>query len=145
MATADQPFSGRTAGRSEYLIDSAAQHLGAVEPACSRRRHAHSRGRSGTRLLPRLVLVWTVRIRLRPALAFKGGTALKRCYFSDYRLSEDLDFTLREPLAFEDIRARLERIYGDSKARRASLLLWPSHLTLRLPRVDHSHTHGLKV
>lgn len=48
---------------------------------------------------------------LRPALAFKGGTALKRCYFSDYRFSEDLDFTLRQPLAFEEIRARLERFY----------------------------------
>ncbi len=49
---------------------------------------------------------------LRPALAFKGGTALKRCYFSDYRFSEDLDFTLREPLTFEDIRAGLERLYS---------------------------------
>ena len=49
---------------------------------------------------------------LRTALAFKGGTALKRCYFSEYRFSEDLDFTLREPLGFEDIRARLERIYA---------------------------------
>lgn len=25
---------------------------------------------------------------------FKGGTALKKCYFTDYRFSEDLDFTL---------------------------------------------------
>jgi hypothetical protein len=25
---------------------------------------------------------------------------------------KDLDFTLREPLAFEDIRARLERVYS---------------------------------
>lgn len=25
---------------------------------------------------------------------FKGGTALKKCYFKDYRFSEDLDFTL---------------------------------------------------
>ncbi len=49
---------------------------------------------------------------LRPVLAFKGGTALKRCYFSDYRFSEDLDFTLREPLTFEDIRARLELLYA---------------------------------
>jgi uncharacterized protein len=32
-------------------------------------------------------------------LAFKGGTALKRCYFGDYRFSEDLDFTLLEPTA----------------------------------------------
>lgn len=49
---------------------------------------------------------------LHPILAFKGGTALKRCYFADYRFSEDLDFTLREALAFEDIRARLERVYA---------------------------------
>jgi len=49
---------------------------------------------------------------LRSALAFKGGTALKRCYFPDYRFSEDMDFTLREPLPFEEIRARLERVYA---------------------------------
>jgi predicted nucleotidyltransferase component of viral defense system len=49
---------------------------------------------------------------LRAILAFKGGTALKRCYFGDYRFSEDLDFTLREPVPFEEIRARLERVYA---------------------------------
>jgi predicted nucleotidyltransferase component of viral defense system len=27
-------------------------------------------------------------------LVFKGGTCLKKCYFNDYRFSEDLDFTL---------------------------------------------------
>lgn len=34
---------------------------------------------------------------------FKGGTALRRTYFSDYRLSEDLDFTLDKvaPSEFE--------------------------------------------
>jgi len=30
---------------------------------------------------------------LREALVFKGGTALRKCYFGDYRFSEDLDFT----------------------------------------------------
>lgn len=30
---------------------------------------------------------------LRDTLAFKGGTALRKCYFEDYRFSEDLDFT----------------------------------------------------
>lgn len=30
---------------------------------------------------------------LRDNLAFKGGTALRKCYFADYRFSEDLDFT----------------------------------------------------
>jgi len=28
---------------------------------------------------------------LRKTLVFKGGTALKKCYFGDYRFSEDLD------------------------------------------------------
>ena len=30
---------------------------------------------------------------LRASLVFKGGTALKKCYFGEYRFSEDLDFT----------------------------------------------------
>ena len=30
---------------------------------------------------------------LAPALVFKGGTALKKAYFGDYRFSVDLDFT----------------------------------------------------
>jgi predicted nucleotidyltransferase component of viral defense system len=49
---------------------------------------------------------------LKPALGFKGGTALKRCYFAEYRFSEDLDFTLLHALTFEEIRARLERVYA---------------------------------
>ncbi|MDD2345824.1 MAG: nucleotidyl transferase AbiEii/AbiGii toxin family protein [Bacteroidales bacterium] len=31
------------------------------------------------------------------SLIFKGGTCLKKCYFPDYRFSEDLDFTLVNP------------------------------------------------
>jgi predicted nucleotidyltransferase component of viral defense system len=30
---------------------------------------------------------------LKKSLVFKGGTALKKCYFGDYRFSEDLDFS----------------------------------------------------
>ena len=30
-------------------------------------------------------------------LVFKGGTCLKKCYFNDYRFSEDLDFTSVNP------------------------------------------------
>ena len=30
---------------------------------------------------------------LADSLVFKGGTALKKCYFGEYRFSEDLDFT----------------------------------------------------
>jgi len=32
--------------------------------------------------------------QLSKAIVFKGGTALKKIYFEDYRFSEDLDFTL---------------------------------------------------
>src|SRR5688500_4539137 len=49
---------------------------------------------------------------LKIVLAFKGGTALKRCYFSDYRFSEDLDFTLITPISFEELRHRLEPVYA---------------------------------
>jgi predicted nucleotidyltransferase component of viral defense system len=49
---------------------------------------------------------------LREALAFKGGTALRRCWFTDYRFSEDLDFTLMTPLPFTAIRAGLDEIFA---------------------------------
>lgn len=32
--------------------------------------------------------------KLKDAVVFKGGTALKKIYFPDYRYSEDLDFTV---------------------------------------------------
>jgi predicted nucleotidyltransferase component of viral defense system len=48
----------------------------------------------------------------RPALAeslvFKGGTALRKCYFPDYRFSADLDFTLRISLLPEELYAEIE-------------------------------------
>lgn len=47
---------------------------------------------------------------LKPVLAFKGGTALKRCYFSDYRFSEDLDFTLIKFIPLEELLCRLEPV-----------------------------------
>ncbi|UGU15377.1 nucleotidyl transferase AbiEii/AbiGii toxin family protein [Sinomicrobium kalidii] len=33
----------------------------------------------------------------RDKLVFKGGTCLKKCYFKNYRFSEDLDFTAIDP------------------------------------------------
>lgn len=33
---------------------------------------------------------------LKDSWIFKGGTCLKKCYFKEYRFSEDLDFTLKE-------------------------------------------------
>lgn len=41
-------------------------------------------------------------------LAFKGGTALRKCFFQGYRFSEDLDFTLLEPIG-EDLEPLVRR------------------------------------
>ena len=49
--------------------------------------------------------------KLRDLIIFKGGTALKRCHFGDYRFSEDLDFTLARRVEFAEIREALEEVY----------------------------------
>jgi uncharacterized protein len=48
---------------------------------------------------------------LKDLLIFKGGTALKRCHFGDYRFSEDLGFTLARKMEFAKIREGLEEVY----------------------------------
>ncbi len=58
-------------------------------------------------------LVGLSRSPLREALVFKRGTAPKRCYFGDYRFSEDLDFTLAEPRELDAILAELESVYAE--------------------------------
>ena len=45
----------------------------------------------------------------RAALVFKGGTCLRKCYFKEYRFSEDLDFTSINP-AFVLDRKLLKQI-----------------------------------
>ena len=99
--------------------------------------------RAGGRRIPEAVLerdyclswflVGLSRSPLRERLLFKGGTALKKCYFPDYRFSEDLDFTLVEPLALETIRRELEEPF--EVAYRAS------GVVLRYAR-DDRHLHA---
>src|SRR5271163_5070184 len=77
--------------------------------------------RDGGRRIPESVLerdyclAWFLiglsRTPLRERLAFKGGTALKRCYFGDYRFSEDLDFTLTAEAPFDLIREELDPVF----------------------------------
>ena len=45
-----------------------------------------------------------------PHLVFKGGTCLRKCYFADYRFSEDLDFTLRHAWPVEALAEALEQV-----------------------------------
>lgn len=48
--------------------------------------------------------------KLKESLAFKGGTALKKVYFSDYRYSEDLDFTLVKELDQETLISNFRNV-----------------------------------
>ena len=47
---------------------------------------------------------------LREAMVFKGGTALRKMYFPTYRFSEDLDFTLTQPLGQDLLRTAVEDV-----------------------------------
>lgn len=69
---------------------------------------------------------------IRDRLAFKGGTALRRCWFEDYRFSEDLDFTLTGEISFPELRAALDEIFSSVEAQ--------CGLKLTFDREDrHSH------
>jgi hypothetical protein len=49
---------------------------------------------------------------LRQVFAFKGGTALKRSLLQRLSLFETPRFHIAKQLAYEDIRAHLERVYA---------------------------------
>lgn len=49
--------------------------------------------------------------RLARNWVFKGGTCLKKCYFETYRFSEDLDFTVLDPVHLEE--GFLKAAFGD--------------------------------
>jgi uncharacterized protein len=69
-----------------------------VKPLRARLEEARKRLQLPWEILERdYLLSWTLAAiekvpPLSETLVFKGGTALKKCYFGDYRFSEDLDF-----------------------------------------------------
>jgi predicted nucleotidyltransferase component of viral defense system len=73
-------------------------------------------------------LIELSRTSLKNKLVFKGGTALRRCHFPGYRFSEDLDFTLLQTLAFEQLKQELESVYEEVKKA--------SNITFRFSRAD---------
>lgn len=102
--------------------------------------------RAGGRRIPEAVLerdyclTWFLvglsRGALRERLLFKGGTALKKCYFADYRFSEDLDFTLAHPVAFETIRGELEELFETAHQASGVILKYA-----RDDRQPHANSH----
>ncbi len=81
-------------------------------------------------------LVGLSRSPLRNRLFFKGGTALKKCYFPDYRFSEDLDFTLAEEISFEAIRRDLDVAFEESYRDSGVILRYS-----RSDRQPHGNSH----
>jgi len=48
---------------------------------------------------------------LSELLVFKGGTALRKVYFADWRYSEDLDFTVKHDMTKDELRRELDKWY----------------------------------
>lgn len=69
-------------------------------------------------------------------LAFKGGTALRRCWFANYRFSEDLDFSLIKPIELDEILAGLNEIFAIVEAASGIRMTYD-----RPDRHGHQNTH----
>jgi len=80
---------------SEAKVKSTARRLG-VDPAVVDRDHALG------------VVLWALTVGGdATGWVFKGGTCLRKCYFGDYRFSEDLDFTVLGRLDADGARAAI--------------------------------------
>ena len=75
---------------------------------------------------------------LHQTLAFKGGTALKKCYFGDYRFSEDLDFSGLERVARGDA---MEQLVQDACRAAASLLEGHAPVEIASERYSEGQPH----
>lgn len=77
-------------------------------------RTAHREGMSDRVIEKDYVITWILLAladsELKYFLVFKGGTALKKIYFPDYRYSEDLDFTVVKEISSKEIIARFENV-----------------------------------
>lgn len=80
-------------------------------------------------------LVGLSRSTLRDRLAFKGGTALKKCYFGQYRFSEDLDFTLTQETSWEEIERGFAAGFEEAQVK--------SGVEIRFDHLDrHAHKNS---
>ena len=56
------------------------------------------------------ILIGIAKSKISDMVTFKGGTALKKFYFPNYRFSEDLDFTLLKYISIEDFEKMLQEV-----------------------------------
>ncbi len=115
-------------------------------PQSNLSRLANRLARAGGRRIPESVLErdyclsWFLaglsQSPVRDRLIFKGGTALKKCYFPDYRFSEDMDFTFAEEVPFETIREELDVAFQKAYQDSGVLLRYA-----RSDRQPHANSH----
>jgi predicted nucleotidyltransferase component of viral defense system len=77
---------------------------------------------------------------LREVLIFKGGTCLKKCWFPDYRFSEDLDFTSRKH-NFELTKRHVD-VICDHVNKHASIL---THVASLIPLKFENKIAGYEI
>lgn len=108
------------------------------------------------------VVLWALSHNIGDAgWVFKGGTCLRKCYFGDYRFSEDLDFTVTSRLdeatvtsiiaacdsraAAQGVRLALEEIrvhtMNDEYGRESIEIKVPYHGALRMPGAQNIQLH----
>jgi Uncharacterized conserved protein len=85
---------------------------------------------------------------LRDQWVFKGGTALRKCYFETYRFSEDLDFTVRpggpeEPADLLPIFQRISTWLEDACGMR--MVVDETSFRRRKNRRGNATTEGLSL
>jgi predicted nucleotidyltransferase component of viral defense system len=81
-------------------------------------------------------------------LLLKGGTALKKAYFADYRFSEDLDFSIHPTMRLDDADTLLQRAVAKCEQllqeRGAFRVEW-ERLELRLPHPGGQDAYVVRV
>ena len=59
--------------------------------------------------------------KLRDILIFKGGTAIRKIHFPEWRLSEDLDFTIMQEVDPQSLKHAFEQVFL-SVSKRSSIV-----------------------
>ncbi len=77
---------------------------------------------------------------LSRSLIFKGGTALKKLFFGDYRFSEDLDYSAANAPKGKDLMAAMESAGQETK--RLLLEQGPFEIVIRRYEERDPHPHG---
>jgi predicted nucleotidyltransferase component of viral defense system len=84
-----------------------------------------------------LLAAISAQAELGSSLVFKGGTALKKLYFGDYRFSEDLDYTAVNAPSGRALEAALQRAVDEG----ARTLSESGPFTATLEREEHRDPH----